>query len=30
VDLAATRDKSLGPRNDVHADRRPALYAIPS
>ena len=26
VDLAATRDKALGPRNDVHADRRPALY----
>jgi len=23
VDLAATRDKSLGPRNDVHADRLP-------
>jgi predicted amidohydrolase len=32
VDLAAARDKAIGPRNDVHADRRPALYqhAIPS
>jgi 5-aminopentanamidase len=29
VDLAATRDKALGPRNDVHADRRPALYQAP-
>ena len=29
VDLAAARDKALGPRNDVHADRRPALYAHP-
>jgi len=29
VDLAAARDKALGPRNDVHADRRPALYAPP-
>ena len=29
VDLAATRDKALGPRNDVHADRRPALYRAP-
>ena len=27
VDLAAARDKALGPRNDVLADRRPALYA---
>jgi len=26
VDLAATRDKALGPRNDVLRDRRPALY----
>jgi hypothetical protein len=26
VDLAAARDKSLGPRNDVLADRRPELY----
>ena len=26
VDLAAARDKSLGPRNDVLADRRTALY----
>jgi 5-aminopentanamidase len=26
VDLAAARDKSLGPRNDALADRRPALY----
>jgi predicted amidohydrolase len=26
VNLAATRDKSLGPRNDALADRRPALY----
>jgi len=26
VDLAASRDKALGPRNDVLADRRPALY----
>jgi predicted amidohydrolase len=26
-DLAAARDKSLGPRNDVFADRRPELYA---
>jgi predicted amidohydrolase len=26
VDLAAARDKSLGPRNDVLGDRRPALY----
>jgi 5-aminopentanamidase len=26
VDLAGARDKSLGPRNDVLADRRPALY----
>ena len=26
VDLAATRDKALGPRNDVFADRRPELY----
>jgi len=29
VDLAAARDKALGPHNDVHADRRPALYAPP-
>jgi predicted amidohydrolase len=26
-DLRAARDKSLGPRNDVLADRRPELYA---
>ena len=26
VDLAAARDKSLGPRNDALGDRRPALY----
>ena len=26
VDLAVARDKSLGPRNDVLGDRRPALY----
>jgi predicted amidohydrolase len=26
VDLAAARHKSLGPRNDVLGDRRPALY----
>jgi 5-aminopentanamidase len=26
VDLARARDKALGPRNDVLADRRPALY----
>jgi len=26
VDLAAARDKALGPRNDALADRRPALY----
>jgi predicted amidohydrolase len=26
VDLAAARDKALGPRNDVLGDRRPALY----
>lgn len=26
VNLAAARDKALGPRNDVLADRRPALY----
>jgi predicted amidohydrolase len=26
VDLAASREKALGPRNDVLADRRPALY----
>jgi 5-aminopentanamidase len=26
VDLAASRDKSIGPRNDALADRRPALY----
>jgi 5-aminopentanamidase len=30
VDLAASRDKSIGPRNDALADRRPALYgAVP-
>ena len=29
VDLAASRDKAIGPRNDVHADRRPALYGEP-
>ena len=28
VDLATARDKALGPRNDVHADRRPALYRV--
>jgi predicted amidohydrolase len=28
VDLAAARDKALGPRNDAHADRRPALYRV--
>ena len=28
VDLGASRDKALGPRNDALADRRPALYAI--
>ena len=27
VDLAAARDKALGPRNDALGDRRPALYA---
>jgi predicted amidohydrolase len=26
VDLAAARDKTLGPRNDVLGDRRPAIY----
>ena len=26
VDLAAARDKAVGPRNDALADRRPALY----
>jgi 5-aminopentanamidase len=26
VDLAAARDKAVGPHNDVLADRRPALY----
>jgi hypothetical protein len=26
VDLAATRDKSLSPRNDALEDRRPTLY----
>jgi predicted amidohydrolase len=26
VDLAASRDKAIGPRNDVLADRRPGLY----
>ena len=26
VDLAASRDKALGPRNDALGDRRPALY----
>ncbi|MFJ4688705.1 nitrilase family protein [Streptomyces sp. NPDC088789] len=30
VDLAAARDKAISERNDVHADRRPALYARPS
>jgi predicted amidohydrolase len=25
-DLRAARDKATGPRNDAHADRRPALY----
>jgi predicted amidohydrolase len=27
IDLAATRDKALGPRNDALGDRRPELYA---
>ena len=27
VDLAAARDKAVGPRNDALLDRRPALYA---
>ena len=27
VDLAATRDKAIGPRNDALGDRRPDLYA---
>jgi predicted amidohydrolase len=26
IDLALARDKSISPRNDVHADRRPELY----
>jgi len=26
VDLARSRDKAIGPRNDVFGDRRPALY----
>ena len=26
VDMSASRDKALGPRNDALADRRPALY----
>ena len=26
VDLAAARDKRLGPHNDALADRRPELY----
>ena len=26
-DLALARSKAIGPRNDAHADRRPALYA---
>ena len=26
IDLAQTRDKSISPLNDVHADRRPELY----
>jgi 5-aminopentanamidase len=30
VDLAATRDKAVGPRNDALADRRPALYGAGS
>jgi 5-aminopentanamidase len=29
LDLAAARDKALGPRNDALGDRRPALYAEP-
>ena len=29
LDLAAARDKAISPRNDVHADRRPALYGDP-
>jgi len=28
VDLAAARDKAVGPRNDALADRRPELYGI--
>jgi predicted amidohydrolase len=27
MDLAAAREKALGPRNDALADRRPDLYA---
>jgi 5-aminopentanamidase len=27
-DLSRARDRTLGPRNDVHADRRPDLYAL--
>jgi predicted amidohydrolase len=30
IDLAASRDKALGPRNDALLDRRPALYATGS
>jgi predicted amidohydrolase len=26
IDLALARDKTISPRNDVHADRRPELY----
>jgi 5-aminopentanamidase len=29
ADLAASRDKAVGPRNDALADRRPALYGDP-
>ena len=25
IDLALARDKTISPRNDVHADRRPEL-----
>jgi 5-aminopentanamidase len=29
IDIAAARDKAIGPRNDVLADRRPELYRRP-
>ncbi|WP_445398893.1 nitrilase-related carbon-nitrogen hydrolase [Streptomyces sp. LE64] len=29
LDLAEARDKAISEHNDVHADRRPALYALP-